>query len=158
MEDKCQMCKKAPAEIKCTIIVRGEKLVRKLCADCARTAGLKEQMRLTGKRTRRTQQMQTSAKKTDLVCSDCRSSFSRFVETGILGCPGCYDAFGQKLTEILKGLHSATYHKGRGPGAEERTLDIAQLKWKLSEAVSEEDFELAARLRDEIRQIEEETN
>jgi len=155
MNDKCQLCKKAPAEIRCIIVVGGEKIERHLCTECARKAGLAEQQRLNSKTKGRGKGIKEE--KSDVFCSVCKTSFSQFVRTGLLGCPACYESFDRLLGDILKGIHSATYHKGRGPG-EGRTIDIAQLRWKLSEAVEAEDFERAARLRDEIKRIERGTN
>ena len=99
----------------------------------------------------------SSTNKSELICPNCKLELSLFLKTGRLGCSECYNSFTGALRDILKGIHSASYHRGRGPG-EERVIDIAQLKWKLSEAVREEDFELAARIRDEIRIIEKDEN
>lgn len=137
------------------IIVNGERVVKHLCSECARIAGLDEQTRLNRKRTRKV--VKTPSYRTDIICPGCQLSFSQFVQSGLLGCAHCYSAFDRRLGDILKGIHSATYHRGRGPG-EERMLDIAQLKWKLSGAIEAENFELAAQLRDEIKRIEKETN
>ncbi|RKZ31863.1 hypothetical protein DRQ36_00530 [bacterium] len=155
MEKKCQACKKNPAEVRCVIMVDGERVVRYLCVECARTAGFKEQSRMSRKKTRKL--LELGFEKANPVCPECRLGFSQFLKTGLLGCPVCYSAFDKQLADILKGLHSTSFHRGRGPG-KEREFDIAQLKWKLFGAVEAEDFEKAAELRDEIRRIEKDNN
>lgn len=150
MKGKCQNCKVNKSEIRCVLVIDGKPTEKYLCKECARKAGIEEQQKMNRKRTR---DFVVSGKKKDPVCKECKTSFSQFLKTGLLGCPKCYDSFGTSLRDILKGIHSVSYHRGRGPG-DEKTMDIAQLKWKLSEAVQEEDFELAARLRDEIKMFE----
>ncbi len=150
MKHKCQSCKNSEGEIKCVLVIGGERIEKYLCRECARKAGIEEQLKMNRKKAK---EFVITGQKKDTVCSSCTMSFSRFIETGLLGCPECYEAFGNALRDILKGIHSVSYHRGRGPG-DEKTLDIAHLKWKLSEAIRSEDFELAARLRDEIKMFE----
>jgi len=153
--EKCYICKKQPGEVKCVIVVKGEKITRRLCADCAREAGFAEQLKLNRRVGKPA--FKITADKPDVFCPDCKLSFSQFLVSGLFGCPACYRSFKSFISDILKGIHSATYHRGRGPG-KDRSLDLSQLKWKLSEAVVAEDFERAAEIRDEISRIERESN
>ena len=155
MGTRCQSCKAKEAEIKCIVVIDGERIEKKLCVDCARIAGIDEQAKMN--RSKAKEFVVSANNKTDLICPQCKLAYSNFLNSGQLGCPTCYSAFGTALRDILKGIHSSSYHRGRGPG-EENSMDIAQLRWKLSEAVREEDFELAAKLRDEIRVIEKDEN
>ncbi|MCK5833049.1 UvrB/UvrC motif-containing protein [bacterium] len=153
--EKCYICKDNPGEVRCVIIVKGEKIIQYLCQDCARKAGIAEQAKFNRKA--KNSSIKFKAEKQDIFCSNCKLSFSQFLRTGLFGCPQCYSAFERFIADILKGIHSATYHKGRGPG-KERTFDLVQLKWKLSEAVIEENFEKAAELRDEIFKLQKDSN
>jgi len=155
MKEMCQYCKKEPAEVKCTILINDQRMEINLCLDCARIAGMQEQIRLNRKVGRKDKPEFVA--KTEVFCNKCKLSFLDFVKTGVLGCPGCYDVFDDKLVNILKGIHSSSFHRGRAPG-KEKEVDIAQLKWRLSEAIQSEDFELAARLRDKIEQLEKDMN
>ncbi len=155
MNNICQLCKKNNAEIKCVIVVDGVRTEKRVCQECARKAGIVEQNKMNRKRTRDI--ITRTDSENELFCPGCKLTYSLFLKTGLLGCSQCYSTFSAALTDILKGIHSASYHKGRGLG-EENTFDVAQLKWKLSEAVRQEDFESAARLRDEIKLIEKESN
>ena len=150
MNGKCQYCKANEAEIRCILVIDGKRTEKKLCGECARKAGIEEQQKMNRKNAK---EFVVSGKRKDPLCTNCKLNFSQFLKTGMLGCSDCYESFGTALRDILKGIHSVSYHRGRGPGSE-RTMDIAQLKWKLSEAIREEDYELAARLRDEIKLFE----
>ncbi|MCD6501748.1 UvrB/UvrC motif-containing protein [bacterium] len=155
MMKKCDVCGKAAADVRCVIVVKDKKVVRHLCADCARKAGFDEQLKYNHKTS--SDVLNIVAEPKDIICPGCKLGFSQFLETGLFGCPRCYETFDRLIGEILRGIHSATYHKGRKPG-KERTLDLAQLKWKLSGAVQMEDFEKAAKLRDAIKAIEKDSN
>lgn len=151
----CSKCKKRPGVIKCVIVVKGEKIKCRLCEECARSAGFSEQVKFNRKQ--KAPGIKFTAEKKDVFCPECKLGFSQFLRTGLFGCPACYNSFERFISDILKGIHSATYHKGRGPG-KERLQDLAHLKWKLSEAVFAEDFERAAMLRDEISRLLKDSN
>ncbi len=88
-------------------------------------------------------------------CPGCGATFANFRETGRLGCAECWTAFEAPLRELVRRLHGSTVHVGeryvsRGtiatPSAEE------DLRERLRLAVETENFELAAELRDRLRQ------
>jgi protein arginine kinase activator len=74
-----------------------------------------------------------------------------FRSRGRLGCPRDYEVFARGLLPLLQRAHGATRHVGkaarRSPSASRRLLLRAQLR----RAIAREDFELAARLRDQLR-------
>ncbi len=151
----CSKCQKRPGEVKCVIVVKGERIKCCLCHECARSAGFSEQIKFNRKP--KSPGIRFIAEKRDVFCPNCKLGFSQFLQTGLFGCPSCYNAFEKFIGDILKGIHSATYHKGRGPG-KEGLQDLTHLKWKLSEAVFAEDFERAAQLRDEIFRLKKDSN
>lgn len=51
------------------------------------------------------------------VCGECGLSFSTYRATYMLGCPACYDAFGEHLLTDIRKIHGATAHKGPPPAA-----------------------------------------
>ena len=92
-------------------------------------------------------------------CSSCNLTFDRFREHGRLGCPDCYTSFESSLRRLLKRIHGATRHVGKvylppdaGDAEVGRRLD--GLRRRLQHAVEVEDFERAAVLRDQIRELE----
>ncbi len=95
----------------------------------------------------------------DKQCRECGIKFVEFRNSGRLGCSHDYDHFSPELVPLLESIHGDTRHGGKKPrrGAvrpPEQT-EILQLRRKLQEAVSDESYEAAAKLRDRIRQLEE---
>lgn len=86
-------------------------------------------------------------------CNSCGISFSDFTKSGFFGCPQCYQTFDHKLEEPLKRLHGATIHKGKKVQDEKKT-ELEDLKEQLQKAITEEKYELAAQLRDRIKELE----
>jgi protein arginine kinase activator len=90
-------------------------------------------------------------------CGECGLSFQEFSRTGRLGCGHCYEAFRSSMQELLRRIHGNTKHTGRRPQNAPKPVrtskarSLRQLKAELDRAVADEDFEKAARLRDEIR-------
>ena len=82
---------------------------------------------------------------------------SEFTRTGHLGCPKCYEAFREQLQPMLLQIHGRVQHAGRQPlsTAEEQRKRSAteQLQRQMEQAVALEDFETAAKLRDQIRAL-----
>lgn len=93
-------------------------------------------------------------------CEACGIKFVEFRNTGRLGCPHDYDAFKDDLVQLLESIHGDTRHHGKVPRRQPRVksdqLELAGLRKKLQQAVSAEAYEEAARIRDRIRQLEEE--
>jgi protein arginine kinase activator len=93
-------------------------------------------------------------------CGECGLSFQEFSRTGRLGCGHCYEAFRASMQELLRRIHGNTRHSGRRPrnapkpARTSKARSMRKLKAELDRAVAEEDFEKAARLRDEIRALQ----
>ena len=88
------------------------------------------------------------------VCDSCGTSFGEFRQSGLFGCPDCYDTFKDAVIPVLKGTHGSIQHTGEKPAANaeeaEKRRHYYDLKEQLAKAVAEERFEDAAKLRDEI--------
>ncbi|MGJ3241564.1 MAG: UvrB/UvrC motif-containing protein [Opitutales bacterium] len=94
----------------------------------------------------------------DLTCETCGLEQARFKKTGRFGCPDCYATFQPLLKPILREMHSGLEHNGKQPEAMldrvERSEQIRTLKSRLSEAVSAENYEEAARIRDRLKDLD----
>lgn len=92
-------------------------------------------------------------------CPACGTSYASFRASGRLGCPRCYVAFRRFLLPFLGRFHRQVTHLGKFPrraaGRSSRLGEITRARIALEKAVSAEDFEEAARLRDHIRKLEE---
>jgi|SRR6185312_2185738 protein arginine kinase activator len=92
-------------------------------------------------------------------CSFCSSTLRDFKTTGRLGCAYCYGAFESSLRDLLRRVHGASRHQGKSyrppqPHIEEGATMLAELRDRLRRAVEQEQFEEAARLRDQIKVLE----
>ena len=94
------------------------------------------------------------------VCPICQMSFQEFRNTGRLGCPHDYQVFRDELLPLLENIHEETRHSGktprRAPRDPVRQTELIQLRNELKRAIAAEDYEMAARVRDQIKGIEQE--
>ena len=93
-------------------------------------------------------------------CPDCGMTYEEFGKSGRLGCAACYDAFSKMLLPLIRRVQRSTQHAGKKPlkgGAREPTPahDLRLLQERLRKSVQSESFEDAAKIRDEIKQLEE---
>lgn len=160
----CEHCKKAQATFHLTNITReGEKIERHLCERCAVEEGL-VQVHKPNFNAEILENFIAAAKSAssadlDLVCEECGISYVEFRNQGLLGCPKDYDAFKEVLLPLIERAHDGeTHHIGKSPaslGATRTTQqEIRRLKRQLDEAVTAEDYERAAELRDRISALE----
>ena len=89
-------------------------------------------------------------------CPTCGLSESELRRTGRVGCPDCYTAFSDVLNPYVHKIHGATQHIGAAPATPEQPAadPIETLRSQLKAAIENEEYEQAARLRDEIRRME----
>lgn len=94
------------------------------------------------------------------VCPNCNITFLEFRNSGRLGCPYDYEVFRDELMPLLENIHDETRHSGkvprRAPRNSQAQTTLIQLRNDLKRAVAAEDYETAARVRDNIRTIEHE--
>lgn len=157
----CCVCKEKPATVHLTQIA-GEKVQKvDLCEECAKQKGVNDPAGfsladlLLGLGA--SQEIEQSAGGPDVKCPQCGFSQADFKKSGRLGCSECYKTFAEGLEGLLKSMHKGTRHVGKVPEALRQTRDFSDrlklLQKKLSKAIEEENFEQAATLRDEIKQI-----
>jgi protein arginine kinase activator len=91
-------------------------------------------------------------------CPVCGFTQADFKKTGRLGCSACYETFGEGLNSLLKAMHKGTEHVGKFPQRAHREIEMKDKMRSLTEdlqkAVAEENYEGAASIRDQIRQLE----
>ena len=90
-------------------------------------------------------------------CSCCGSDFTSIAKSGKAGCPNCYTEFRAKLAPTIRKLHGNTVHCGKHSKVTTKQNNESQLeslRKQLAEAVSNENYELAAELRDKIKAME----
>jgi protein arginine kinase activator len=98
----------------------------------------------------------------DIVCDKCSMSYSKFKNVGKLGCDRCYEVFSNELINLFRSIQQGgTRHVGKIPrrisdGISKENM-INSLRQELNKAVSLEQYEEAARLRDEIKKLKEQS-
>jgi len=159
----CEECHKKEAEMTITIITTEGKVVEKhLCKECAYRKGFiteKEKFKNILEVFSEFLKEKISAEEEKIVCPSCGMSWAEFKKIGRLGCAGCYIAFGDRLKGLIKKMHDSDKHIGKKPSREKETLvlkemEIKRLKKKLEEAVKNEKYEEAARIRDMLKKYE----
>ncbi len=166
----CQSCGKKTATTHIKTIVNGKLTEYHLCADCAKEKGygslfggwgldfgnMLSGLIGTGRPEEKV-----------LRCEKCGSSFAEISKTGKLGCSECYRVFRRQLLPVIQRVHGTTKHKGKTPGSSAlRVADsnsqmmpvkespVEEKKRLLQKAVEAQEFETAAVLRDEIKEME----
>jgi protein arginine kinase activator len=156
----CCVCKEKEATVHYTQIA-GDKIQKvDLCEACAKSKGVNDPMGfsladlLLGLGA--SQEIEQSAGGSELKCARCGFTQADFKKAGRLGCPECYQTFSEALGGLLKTMHKGTRHVGKVPEALKQGRDLSErvkeLQEKLNKAITAEDFEEAAILRDEIKQ------
>ncbi len=157
----CDICHKNHATIHLTEIVDTKIVEMHICQDCAQAKAkiLNEQLHLSGfVGALAGTGEEKSKKEAKLKCSFCGFKFEDFKAKGRLGCGTCYEAFRKQLLPLIKKIHGSTRHVGKIPNTSSQgdslNLEIRELKIRLQRAIQIEEYEEAARLRDNIRKLE----
>lgn len=163
---KCSNCGEREGVVSLTQIVEGDVRTVSLCAKCAAEKGIETGVGvadtpLGGFLAALQDSTDADAPLTaalELRCRGCGATLRDFRETGRVGCAECYRTFDAPLRELLRRLHGSTHHTGNRYGSLEPAGRVAEsaleLREQLRRAVEAEEFELAAQLRDRLRERE----
>lgn len=86
-----------------------------------------------------------------LTCAACGLKYAQFRRSGRFGCPGDYDVFREPLLPLLERIHRGLDHAGKAPRRRQYEAQVAELHNRLAAAIAAEQYEDAARIRDELR-------
>ncbi|MFL5507459.1 MAG: UvrB/UvrC motif-containing protein [Gemmatimonadales bacterium] len=166
----CDECREREAVVHLTQIVNEQVNTIHLCEKCAAERGVESPALLTktplGTFLAAMGKPGSGEPGTALVgtCPACGFTLADFREAGRLGCAECYVAFGGQLRDLIRRLHGSTLHVGEryggmrgGSAAAVPAPDAGndtELRERLRKAVDDENFELAAELRDRLRTLE----
>lgn len=175
----CQNCGKNEATTHIKRVVNGEAAENHLCSKCAEALGYND---FFGDFGLSISDMFTSffgdsplslASGRIERCESCGSTFEDIIKTGKVGCPSCYEKFYDRLLPSVQRIHGRAFHAGKKPGLcvqekpapaetkekpeKKRKLTkeekLADLEAKMQKAVDEQNFELAAQIRDSIKEL-----
>ena len=164
----CQDCKKREAEVHLTQIINNQKISLSLCGECAAKRGFHSPLdnvpfplaEILSGLASNLPDVKNNEPREKLVCPNCKLTFEEFTRQGRFGCGGCYKAFRHRLEQIMRKIHGASLHRGRNPQMDtsSQALPIKEeerLEMELRKAITEEEFERAAEIRDKLKSIKE---
>lgn len=147
--------------------MNGEKSAHHLCETCAKeqgqlfsqaAQGFNFNQLLSGLLNMESSPGFATPSTTAVRCENCGMTYNQFTEIGRFGCPECYNSFSARLEPLLRRIQSSTEHTGKIPVQSGERLKLRKkldtLRKDLKQAVIQEQFEEAAKLRDEIRELE----
>jgi len=158
----CDICGKNPATVHLTEIIDDQMDELHLCEECARqkSAQMEQQFGLSDLLSglvefeKPTQEKEVSV----LKCANCGLTYTDFKKIGRLGCSECYETFRRYLGPLLKRIHGSSQHLGKSPYKPAKVLkkktDLQDLRSSLQKAIEMEAFEEAAKIRDQIKELD----
>lgn len=159
----CDICGKKEATVHLTEIINDQMTKLHLCEECAKKKGAEMEEHfgladlLAGLADLGTPVETIKEKK--FKCPSCGLAYSDFKKIGKLGCGQCYETFKSYLVPLFKRIHGSDAHVGKIPRKKKKLLktkkvNVEELKRRLKRAIELEEFEEAAKLRDEIKKYE----
>lgn len=163
----CEKCQEREATIFYTEIINGVKNEHSLCNECAKDMDFGDELPfaellagILGAYAGESEKKEDAMEQ--VVCPACHMSYRDFIRQGVFGCEDCYNVFEPLIEGNIKKIQGNSLHTGKKPryhtqedtGVSENGAvgdELQILQERLKEALKEEDYEEAARLRDEIR-------
>lgn len=121
--------------------------------------------------------MPSFLKTNTLQCDHCGMTYQDFAQNGKFGCSHCYDTFEGTLDSLFQNIHGSSVHTGRKSQLtqeerksvkediekmkkedkkqpnNEKESQLENLNKQLKQAIQEERYEDAAKIRDEIKKL-----
>lgn len=163
---QCQICNKRAATIHLTEITDGLRTEMHLCEQCAAEQGIAAKSHISINEllsgllaVQPTDDELFGQPQQDLSCPHCGFTLDQFRREGVLGCPHDYEVFEKSLLPLIQKAHDGkTTHCGKIPSKTpqetKKQIELTTLRQQLDAAVQSEDYELAAKLRDKINQLD----
>ncbi len=161
---ECSECKK-PTAVLYTVIEQGTVSNTVMCSSCPQL-----ECRLHGTASLAQGTGQTASGQSGAVCPECGTSLANVLSGMPLGCSQCYETFADQLINELTVSNKLLpkerqkgdpLHVGRNPGEAagiSPALKLHALNQALADTLQREDYEQAAWLRDQIKQLTEKSN
>jgi protein arginine kinase activator len=163
---QCQICHKNDATIHLTEIADGTRTEMHVCEHCAAEQDIAVKSHIPINEllsnllaVQPTDDELSGPSEQKLACPNCGFTLAQFRKEGVLGCPHDYEVFEKALRPLIEKAHDGkTAHCGKiplkTPQDAKKQMQLLNLRQQLEAAVQSEDYELAAKLRDKIKQGE----
>lgn len=160
----CDECGKNEANFIIKMMTEDGVRERNLCPECVKKYNIRQNqvgfgdiMKLFGGFNRkREEEAEEYSEHDDMTCFACGMTFGEFRKKRQLGCSECYSEFAEPLKKLYPDVFSRR-HTGRTPARAGGDGGVAQnierLMRELQSAIDEENYERAAQVRDEVRQL-----
>lgn len=163
----CQNCGKNEATTHIKQIINGDMAESHLCSECAAHLGYDDVFSDFGLGLSKffggfLGDMMPSLSQGNSVkrCEKCGASFEDIAREGKVGCAECYSTFYDRLLPSIQRIHGKIKHSGKiSAAAPEREAvetteeKIEKLQNQMNECVAKQEFEQAAKIRDEIKAL-----
>jgi protein arginine kinase activator len=157
----CDSCGKNEANFHYTKIINGKMEEEHLCKECAFNHydfDLNKPLSMDKFFTGLIDNKQESKEdKKDIKCRNCGLTYSEFKERGEFGCSKCYIEFKDKVEPLIRSLHGHNIHRGKIPKSSDEKIFLKReekdLNLELESSIKREEFERAAVIRDELKDI-----
>lgn len=163
----CENCHQKEATVHLTQIVDGKVEKYHLCEGCAEEKGIDvhgQPMDLGGVLANLKEQLAHLKENAEepgparpAVCPSCGMTRTEILKKGRLGCDRCYEFFAAEMLPVVVSLQHGDQHLGKVPrhasARMKHSVEQARLRRELDKAVAGENYELAARLRDQIKAL-----
>lgn len=165
----CERCQKEEATTHIKENINGDSKELHLCDECAKQLGYEKMfaefnpfedmaVNLQGFLGSLFSQGMPGRTIEDKRCSFCGTTFEELASNAKAGCANCYKEFYNELLPSLARIHGKTSHVGKIPGTAGREIklkrEVESKRKQLQEAVIAQEYETAAKLRDEIKELE----
>jgi len=155
---KCQFCDN-DATVHLQQIKDEETQEMHLCESCAEERGITDPDGFSLASMLGDKEDQVKVPEIQLIpeCDECGFSLEDLKKVGRLGCSSCYSAFNSEISAMLDSMHRGVIHLGKRPEGmicevlQQEKIDSVEQALQL--AIENEDFELAAKLRDELNSL-----
>ena len=101
--------------------------------------------------------MNHQEEKSGKKCSYCGYSFESFKETGVVGCPYCYQSFKEQIDDFVFEMQRAGKHNGKMPKNYARLFvlkkEIQFLKGRLQRLLAGEEYEEAEKIKKRLMKL-----
>ena len=180
----CQNCGKNEVNFRYTQIINGVKKEMALCEKCAKDLGLEKMdfnipinfSSFFGNVFEDAEEsfLPNCGQSNALQCDVCGMTYDEFIDKGKFGCANCYDVFKDRIDPVLKNIQGSNRHIGRNSKFVDKENDkyninkekvekdneendkLKKLNEDLKQAIKEERYEEAAKIRDEIKSMNKE--
>lgn len=157
----CNECGKNNASVHVTKIINGQKTETHLCEECAKKhSSFNPNFSMESFFSSLLSDAFGEAISTEQGCSSCGMTYEQFMHFGKFGCSECYNSFKDRLMPVIKSIQGYENHVGKIPeetgGKIKIMREIEDLRNQLRQRVENEEYEIAAELRDKIREMEKE--